>query len=204
MTWYFIYYADAKYLHSFADIEACFSPSWLANMCSDTIIHAPDTHRLHDIGYRLRHMGLRSSVILQTSNEHEAMLLQLMQDSVINQESDKRPPALQMILEDPDFARLTQASIPLDDVLAEQDNEQAYMKDSFNVLRIGTRMATSVEELKPSVSQDFLDAASVFTAACHKEVVRIQEANRSCARRAKSARKKLLKELLSYATFILK
>lgn len=204
MTWYFIYYADANYLHSFADIEACFNSTWLANMCSDTVIHLPDDHRLHGIGRHLKNMGMRSAVILQTSNEHEAMMLQLMQNDVINQASDKRPPVLQLVLKDPDFARLTQACIPLDEIRAEQDHSHDDLQNSNSIQRISLRLVTTVQDLGPSLSKSFEEASSVFVAACNTELTRIRELNRSLARRAGTERKKLLKELLSYATFILK
>jgi hypothetical protein len=204
MTWYFIYYARDNYLHSFHDITACFNQTWLANMCSDTIIHTPESHKLHDVGRHLKNMGMRSSIILQTDNEHEAMILQLMQNEVIHSNSDKSPPVLQMILQDPDFARLAQACIPLDEIAAEQEYGRDNPQNSNLIQRISLRLAMTVEELGSDLSPKFTGASSVFIDACNDELNRIRETTRSLARRAGNERKKLLKELLSYATFTLK
>jgi hypothetical protein len=204
MTWYFIYYARDNYLHSFHDIGSCFNRTWLANMCSDTTIHLPDSHKLHDIGRHLKNMGLRSAVILQTDNEHEAMILQLMQSDVIHPNSDKSPPILQMILQDPDFARLAQACIPLEAIEAEQDYGSDGVQNANIIQRISLRLTTTVDTLGSDLSPKFTGASSVFIAACNAELNRIRETSRSLARRAGTERKKLLKELLSYATFALK
>jgi len=204
MTWYFIYYARDNYLHSFHDIAACFNRTLLANMCSDTIIHTPESHKLHDIGRHLKNMGLRSSIILQTENEHEALVLQLMLNDVIQQNSSKSPPVLQMILQDPDFARLAQACIPLEDISAEQEYGRDNPQNSNIVQRISLRLAMSIEELGSDLSPQFVGASSVFIDACNDELNRIRETARSLARRAGNERKVLHKELLSYATFVLK
>ena len=203
MTWYFIYYASSNYLHSFEDIESCFNKTWLANMCSDTIIHSPETHRLHEIGNRLRNNGLRTAIILQTENEHEAMVLQLMMNTVI-QPQEKLPPVLQLVLCDPDFARLTQVCMPLEELRIKQAQSRDDLQVSNNIQRVSLRLVRTVEDLGTSISPEFTTAASVFVDECSAELDRIQKNGRVIAKQSANERKKILRELMLYATFVLK
>jgi hypothetical protein len=204
MNWYFIYYADSNYMHSFADIESCFNQTWLTTTCQNATVYFSENHALHEIGKHLKNAGLRSSLIIQTDDPNDAMLLQLTQDGVIETVLDKDKPVLQMVLCDPDFDLMNARVEALKAIRVAQEKSRDEVRHATDIQRINLRLTLAMQDIGSDLSPEFVDAANVFTIACATEMSRIHEDNRILAKNAGHERKILLKTLLSHATFILK
>lgn len=203
MSWFFVFYVDSRYGYVYREPDPWFNVPLITGNCPDTKFHLSETHHLHRIGGHLKNFGLRTALILETKQETEAVMLKLLLDEIIvnNNGSRSRPPILQLILQDPDFKKLSELCSPLEEIRKGEQKRRHDQKASAMVQKNIERLVMTVEEFDGSFSEEFLQSAETFIGSCNDEIERIRVESRTLSRKAATARRKLQRELLSYATF---
>lgn len=203
MSWLFCYFVEARYGYIYRDPEPWFNTEVIANNCPDTVFHCSETHLIHKFGGYLKHFGLRTCMIIEAKTEEDAVMLRMFEDQLImpNNGSKGRTPCLQIIFNNPDYDALATLCEPIEAYKKDEHRRRADLKATSALQRQIDRAMMTVEELRDSLSEEYIKYAGEFVDHSYDEIERLREAAAERSRKAGVARRALRRKLLTYATY---
>lgn len=171
MKWYYCFYVDAKTGKLFRNYKTLMKPDALANFKSAKVYDG-DSHILHKAGSLIKNHGLRTSIIVELSNETESTLFSLSPDCIFNIPSEI---TLQAIFEIPDIDELKSIIQP---IVRFNSNHIKRKNDNSAIQLIKKqidRLVSSFCDINDYASDDYKKALSVYVNESKKEIDRINK-----------------------------
>lgn len=204
MQYLFVFYIESQNGFLYKSPEPWFNEPFILASCPSAVFHTSETHLLHEYGDLLKNLGLRSSMIIETNDSDEALILRMIIDQVINVVPNARnkPPILQMILKDPEWDALAEVSAPLWSYRASGQKRLDDHLSSMLMQKQVDRLVDMVNDTSSSLSDRFLRDTQQYIESITDEIERIQKESRDLAKTISRARKALHKKLISYAIYL--
>lgn len=195
---HFSIYASKKSGYSYSNLSHWLDLDFIqSNLPLTRIIRSG--HPLHVMGSLVKNYGMRSSIILETTDETEAAMIIMAWESFILKNGSVNIPSLQEGWAKLDLDHLVELTANTEVVPTARSMSNQNTVDLLK--KLGVRIEDSLMDAEYLLSPDFIDQTGIFVDHVSTEIARLQAINAKSKSESRKIKNAITKELEAKSIF---